>query len=248
MATVGVKKQYTKFQVLSTIIPAKVQNEVKPLLVLKASEFPNHDAYKQLKSEILRIFGPRPEERIERALGRVLTGKPSTLARSLVNDLCKNNLNCKCCPDIILTLWKRQLPASVRNGIAKDKFNKDTFKEICEAADSYFASSTSGASVAAIKANLDETQPGIEYPVQEVAAIRGGRGGRGQRGGRGRGGRGRGRGAAATTQRSGTKHPDLPPGDWTGCNMHFKWGRGSYFCTEPTTCPWKNIVAPKPEK
>ena len=54
---------------------------------MRATDFPNKDAYKQLKNQILKIFGPRPEKAVERALGRVLTSQPSELARELVDDL-----------------------------------------------------------------------------------------------------------------------------------------------------------------
>ena len=45
MAAVGVKKNWTKFQILSTIIPKKVIDEVKPLLQMNEAEFPDRDAY-----------------------------------------------------------------------------------------------------------------------------------------------------------------------------------------------------------
>ena len=168
MSAVGVKKNYTKFQVLSTIIPKKVIDQCKPLLRKKASDFPNKDSYKQLKKTIIRIFGPRPEARMERALSRTLTGRPSDLARVLVNDVCLDDLQCRCCPDIILALWKRHLPGQVRAGIAHCSFNKDTFDSVVQLADDIFASNAPPASVAAI--GLDETQPAISYPVPEVAA------------------------------------------------------------------------------
>ena len=93
MAMHGVKKQYTKFQILSEILPSKVQEEVMPLIIKTETDFVNNDAYKQLKDEVYRIFGPRPQAATERALNRVLTGKPSTLARQLVNDLCERQLD-----------------------------------------------------------------------------------------------------------------------------------------------------------
>ena len=256
MAAVGVKKNFTKFQVLSTIIPKEVIDEVKPLLRMNETEFPNKDAYKQLKTEILRIFGPEPEDAVERALGRVLVGKPSQLARAVMNDItAKKQLQCENCAAVIQTLWKRQLPENVRAGIAHCSFNQESFKETLDLADKIFATNRP-ASVAAV--SMNETQPAIPYPVPEVAAIRGGRG-RGRRGGRGRG-----RGSSSGTQQSnnpsgagqesgasrhkGPKHPDLPAGTWTGCQMHHKWGKGAFFCSEPSTCPWKNVFSPKPSK
>ena len=284
MSAVGVKKQYTKFQVLSTVIPKTVEDEVQSLLTCQEAEFENNDAYKLLKSEILRIFGPRPEEAIERALSRVLVGKPSQLARALVTDLskCKPPLSCQCCPDIIMAIWKRQLPGNVRAGIASTPFTKDTFDTVVKLADDIFSankppsSSVAAYSVAAIgsgsgsqqgrsnqapSVNLDETQPGLSYPVQEVNAIRGrggfrgGRGWRGNRGGRGGGGRGgqsqqqsSGASAPSSSRHKGPKHPDLPAGEWQGCSMHYKFGKQSYFCAEPATCPWKNVFIQRPNK
>ena len=273
MGAAGVRKNFTKFQVLSTIIPRKVQDQVKPLLSMQATEFPNKDAYKQLKHEILRIFGPRPEKAVERALGRVLTSQPSELARELVNDLsqCKPKLNCQCCPAIITALWKRHLPPQVRAGIANKVLTKDNFNEVVSLADDIFSSNAPAQAiaaygVAAVQApvsspNLDETQPAIPYPQAEVAAVRGnGRGGRGGRWNRGnRGNRGGNRGGAAPSASSGapasggqrhrgTKHPDLPAGEWYGCKMHYKHGKNAFFCSEPATCPWKNVFKAKPQQ
>ena len=275
MSAVGVKKQYTKFQVLSTVLPKQVEDEMKSLLVMTEAEFPQKNAYKQLKTEILRIFGPKPEDSVERALNRVLTGKPSSLAIQLVNDLCKqpNKLECPCCPAIVTTLWKRQLGSNVRAGIASRKLTKATFNEITQEADDIHGEGRQSAAVAAVRAEvqgaaaagsdssvLDTTQPGLQYPVPEVSAVRTGgqgRGGRGQRGGRGRGGRGGrggqnggngGQGQGSQPRHKGSKHPDLPPGEWTGCSNHFKFGRSSYFCSEPATCPWKNVFITRPSK
>ena len=268
MAANGVKKQFTKFQVLSTIIPAHVIEEVKSLLIMSEADFTDDDSYLQLKNEILSIFGPRQEDGMERALSRVLTGKPSTLARQLVHDIAKGKLECDNCTATIAALWKRQLSSSVKAGIAHLKLSKANFKEVVQLADDIYSSNShsSAASVASVTtpsapptssrsgANaLNETQPALPYPIPEVNAVRNTRGGRG-RGNRGRGSRGRGSGGtqassgSAGTSRQGPKHPDLPPGEWSGCNMHRKFGRGAYFCAEPGTCPWRNVFATKPPK
>ena len=126
MKAAGVKKQYTKFQVLSGMLPVEVVNEVKHYLRMMEDEFVNNDSYKLLKTEILRIFGPKPEAAVERALGRVLTGLPSSLARALVDDICRCNpqLSTCCCPAIVSTLWRWQLSSQVKAGIAHCTFNK----------------------------------------------------------------------------------------------------------------------------
>ena len=193
-------------------------------------------------------------------MGRVLVGKPSSLARALVNDLCQKELEgCTCCPAIVLALWRRHLPGPVRAAISHMEFNSNTFDAVCKLADDVFQSNQPTPSIAAV--SLDETQPAIPYATPEVAAIRGaGRGGRGGRGARGRGRGNRGgnsgnSGNSANTagnnsapRHKGTKHPDLPPGDWKGCGLHFKFGRGAHFCAEPATCPWKDIFSPRPPK
>ena len=266
MASSGVKKQFTKFQVVSGVLPKRILDQVKSMVRRNEAEFPNKDAYKLLKKEILKIFGPKPEAAIERGLSRVLTSTPSELARQLVNDLCKHELTCDCCPAFISTLWKRQLPGNVRAGIAHITFSKDTFDAIVTLADDIFLSTKASGSVAAIQTSaasvpLDETLPAIPYATQEVNAVSRGRGGRGGRGRGGRNNRGNGRGGqngggqnnqqsggasgGQNPKHKGTKHPDLPAGDWQGCSMHFRWGRSAFFCSEPGTCPWKNVFKQK---
>ena len=261
IAAAGAKKQYTKFQIVCTILPKHIEDEVKSLLEMQESEFTENNSYKQLKSEIMRIFGPKPSAAIDRALTRVMTGKPSVLARALVGDVNKK-LNCDSCLAVVLSLWKRQLPSAVRAGIAHMDFTKENFNAITQLADDIFESQPNSASVASIRTevvnsapqSLDVTQPGLAYPVPEVNAISRGRGGRNR--GRGRGGRNRGQsnqagqpgGSTPSSRHKGSKHPDLPAGEWLGCSMHFKHGRGAYFCSEPSTCPWKNVFTAKPAK
>ena len=214
----GVKKQYTKFQILADIIPKRVQDQVRPLLRKKETDLGNN-AYKRLKTEILRIFSPREEADFERAMARVLIDTPSALARDLVNDLCQHELTGCCCHKFIVGLWKRQLPLAVRQATAHIKFNAENFNQICELADKVYAqgrpsgATAAGApSIAAVQ--LPHYNP-QQIPVREVmnqafsehfpthpdpsatpevaALARGGRGG--QRGHfRGRGYRGQGRG------------------------------------------------------
>ena len=148
-------------------------------------------------------------------------------------------------------------------------FTKENFNAVTQLADDIFESQPS-LSVSAVRsdgavaamavpppASLDSTLPAIPYPVQEVNAVRSGRGGRGRRGGRGgrgnRGGSNQSQGGQTSQTSSGgrhkgPKHPDLPAGEWLGCNMHFKHGRSAFFCSEPATCPWKNIYIQKPQK
>ena len=217
MTTSGVKKQYTKFQVLGSIIPKKIQDQVKSLLRKDEAAYTNNNAYKLLKQKILTIFGQSCEASFDRALQRTLTGTPSELARTLVNDICGKELDGCCCIHAVASLWKRALPLAVKQSISHMEFTKDTFDAVVATADKVWQSSRpSGITVAALTQSVAALTPAAESiqetmnqafvadpgdPVQVaaqsiVAAVqkfsrgRGQSGGRGNRGGRGRGNRG----------------------------------------------------------
>ena len=141
MKSSGVKKQFTKMEVLTTILPKKVIDEVKPILLKDEDQFPENDSYKQLKKEIIRIFGPGEGAAFERAFGRVLSGKPSQLARAIVNDMCPHQLTGCCCAKWVQGLWLRQLPVSTRQAIASIPFTAENFADICKKADENYAQS-----------------------------------------------------------------------------------------------------------
>ena len=61
LRTNGVKKSYTKFLVLTSILPSKVRDQVKPLLRKQESDYEGQMPYKVLKDKILQIFRP-PQE------------------------------------------------------------------------------------------------------------------------------------------------------------------------------------------
>ena len=208
----GVKKQFTKLQALSTILPEEVIEEIKNILIKKESQFENRNAYLLAKTKILQIFRQSEDAAFERAMGRVLSGKPSQLARALINDLCDHELQGCCCYRFIAGLWRRALPSAVKQGIADEPFSADNLDRICKKADKIFESTPRPSqSIAAVKTstNLDEGfhpgWPSESHTEAHVAAYgfsrgRGQRGGgRGQNSGRGsgsgRGGRGNGRGS-----------------------------------------------------
>ena len=264
MQFAGIKKQWSKRQILIQLIPPEFHSDFKHYLVQQETEA-GATAYFDLKTAMVKQFGPKRADGFDRAVSRVMTGTPSQLGRLIINDICpavKPLEGCHC-SDTVLGIWRRSLPSEVRNQIADMDFNGTTYAMVFDKADNVWSSNASS-KVSAISApslqvaavstgppvqSLDETLPALGYPVPEVAAMS--RGGRGRgRGGRGRGGRGR---ATTTPQNNtprhrGPKHPDLPQGEWRGCQMHHRWGRGAFFCSEPATCPWKNIFAAKPAK
>ena len=218
MLAAGVKKQFTKLQALTTVLPKKVVDEIKPILRLGEAEFTENDAYHQAKTEILRIFGQTDDAAFERAMGRVLSENPSQLARGLVNDLCDNKkMNGCCCKNFIGGLWRKQLPNSVKQQISDVPFDGANFIAICKKADQVYNStrpSQTPATVAAVSAPVTRPTATLEGPAfneafhpdmpwpgsPEVAAYTRGRGrGRG-RGSGGRGNRGQGQGRGGYNQ------------------------------------------------
>ena len=293
MKAAGVKSNFTKLQVLSTIIPAKVMTELKSLLSKQESEFTNKDGYLQAKTKILQIFGPPEGAEVERALGRVLSGKPSQLWNALTEDLCEKELKNCCCLKIVAALWRKAIPTSVRQAVAHYDLRLNTVKDILQVADDVYESNktpAASASVAAIAANVaamslaasekgaskDNPEeppevlnqafhpfmPSTLSPDQtaqiaqaaQIAAIyqtynrgrggfRGGRGNRGGRGGRGGGNGGQQKYSATNPRWKTPRHPDSPP--YGACKRHWQFGKSSFVCLEPQTCPWKQHIQPK---
>ena len=261
MKSAGVKKNFTKLEVLTTILPHKVIEQVKPILRKQETDFPQKDAYLQCKKTIIRIFGPSKASHFQRAMSRVLTDKPSTLAREIINDMCEHELTGCCCHKWVFGVWHKALPSAVKQAVAHHEFNKDTMEQVLKLADNVYESTRpSQQPVAAIESQaLDEgfhqnwsSYAGDVAGQADVAALR--RGGFRGRGGRGRGGAPNNRGAAAaqgsrpfytkenprwTTPR----HPDLPP--FHACKKHWQWGKSCHKCDEPQKCPWKKFVSPK---
>ena len=69
MKKAGVKSNFTKLQVLSTVLPKRVSDEIKSILRKQESEFTRKDAYLQAKAEIIKTFGPSEGANCERAPG-----------------------------------------------------------------------------------------------------------------------------------------------------------------------------------
>ena len=243
MATV--KSQWLKKTVLQRNLPTKQKEDVKALLVLEKEEAGN-DIYKRIKSELLRIYSPKPSDSYRKALTRQMVGLPSQLGHQIVDDICKKaaKLTGCCCAAAAQALWSIQLPVHVRQHISNMEFTAQTYKEVFQAADQCYMSSKQ-VSIAAVAAPLDETLPAFDQqnqPVQVAAVQRGrGRGGRGNRGNRGSGRGGRNQGQATTSRPK--RHPSNP--SELCCDRHYQFADQAWYCTKPLTCPMVNKVAEK---
>ena len=248
MASVG--KQWLKKTVLQRNLPVKQKEDVKALLTLQKAEAGNN-IYFRIKTELIRIYAPKPQDAYRKALGRTMTGLPSQLGYQVINDICKKptKLDGCCCAGAALAIWSMKLPVGVLAHISNMPFTLATYKEVFEAADKVHQSSNQ-LQVAAI--SLDETQSAFDPQNQpQVAAFtnngqkpnRGGQANRGGNRGRGRGQRGQrgGRGAAQASR--GPRHSSNPPESC--CERHYRHGPESWYCVAPLTCPWVNKCAPR---
>ena len=272
MKSAGVKSNFTKLQVLSTILPPKAINAIKNILKKQESDFTNKDAYLQAKTKLLRVFGACENADFERAMARVMTDKPSQLAEDLINDLCDRELKNCCCIKVVGGLWRRAMPSSVKQAVAHYDFTRTNLANIMQVADDVYQSTRPAtASVAAMAALPSAPNPHNDLSTQEVlnqafampdgpeaasaqiaslaaqvAALQKkfNKGGRGQ---------GRGGGQTGSTPKyskenprhTSPRHPDLPP--FGACKRHWQFGKSSFVCLEPQTCPWKKFIAPKPQ-
>ena len=87
MMFAGIKKQWSKRQVLVQLIPPDIHSDFIPFLQMQETEAGNQ-AYYDFKSAIIKQFGPKQADNFDKAISRVLTGKPSELGRRILNDIC----------------------------------------------------------------------------------------------------------------------------------------------------------------
>ena len=267
----GINKQWSKKDAMVTVLPDDIIEECKPILRLSEEDQGAH-IYKDLKDEILNLFGPRDEDAFKKAIALRLTGKPSGLGKKLIHTLCpgpKPFTTCHCAR-IVFGFWEAQLTAPIRSRLAGKKFTAQTYESMFKLADEAWlangGASTTPTVVAAVTSPTEET-PSTEAVSALSSRGRGqfrgqsrGRGGGQNRGNRGgfRGGRGTGRGGNNSNQnqnqgqnnQQGQKPhqkgpraaPDVPD---NACSQHWKAGRNATYCTDPLNCDWVRIIAPR---
>ena len=248
----GVKSQITKKEALIKQLTQEAIDECKNLIALEEDEA-GDTPYFDLKTELLSLFGPRPEDSYAKAASRVLVGKPSALAKQIINDVCEcpKPLQSKCCAKICYGMWIKNLPTYLRAHISGMPFNINTYKDVMTKADECWLSHKQETpTVAAIKAeNAAALADSNDLENPAVAAIKAARGGanargRGQRGGRGgQGGRGArgGRGGRGGRQ-LGPRHPQAVEGS---CYVHHQYGPEAWSCADRHNCPMRDIFIPR---
>ena len=171
LTMIEVKSQFTKRLAIQRFLPIEIRQEVKSLLKLSKADA-GTDIYKRIKTELLDLFGPKPEDAYLRAKNRVMTGAPSQLGKALMDDLCDKakKLDGCCCKKVVWGMYRDALPVVVRNHIAEQQFNKDTWKKIFTTSDQVYASNqASEPRGAAAVASIDTSRPPPASNQPEVA-------------------------------------------------------------------------------
>ena len=84
MKKFGINQQWSKKDAIVPLLPDAVVEECMPILRLSETEAGPH-IYKDLKEEILQLYGPRDEDIFEKAIALRLTSTPSALGKKLVH-------------------------------------------------------------------------------------------------------------------------------------------------------------------
>ena len=140
MKKFGINRQWDKKNALATMLPADITEEVKPILRLTQDEA-GDTIYKDLKTEIISLFGPREEDAFKKAMAlRIGTGRPSAFGKKLIHAICpgaKPFENCHCAR-MVFGFWEAQLSPPIKSALAGQSFNKDTYSAIFKLADQVF--------------------------------------------------------------------------------------------------------------
>ena len=268
MRTFGINRQWSKKDAVIPLLPESVVEECKPILRLTEDEA-GDTIYKDLKEEILTLYGPRDEDVFKKALALRLTTTPSALGKKLIHLICPGSkpfVGCHCAK-MVYGFWDAQLTPQIRSALAEKKFTEHTYKDIFKHADKVFLANGGSVhpnTVVAATSVSDDSNPA----APQVAAVRGGgrgtfrgqsnRGqnrGRGNRGNRGGGGRGaynnnsnQNQDTSSTTsgqkphQKGPKASPDVPS---DACSRHWKDGKAATYCSDPLNCSWVKFIAPR---
>merc|ERR1712029_530598 len=96
--------------------------------------------YKQVKDELIRLYGMQEEDRYELASGLLLTTTPSQLCRKLIDIICPDHPtleNC-CSAPMVAGMWKAQLPKAVRSAVAGKSLKGGNLETVLQLADAVF--------------------------------------------------------------------------------------------------------------
>ena len=230
LESAGVLSQWRKRIVLVRQLPQDIQQELRDLLCKPRATILT-TAYIDLKTRLIQMYGRKPGHGFREARKMVLVGKPSQLAKKLINTLCPSHPtleNC-CSAGTVSELWRDQLPPEVRNAVANHSLEGGKLEDTLTLADSVFDSSMGNVKkVAAVAIDDPPTE-------EEIAAIRKARQAKAKPSAK----------PKTNPNANARRHPDNPPEG--SCWAHWKFGKSAISCKAPKSCPWKDHVKKKDE-
>ena len=241
LTLIGVKKQWTKKIALTRFLPMEIQVEVKSLLKLQQTAA-GVDIYFKIKRQLLKLYGPKPEDAYTRAKNRVLTGKPSQLGKLLLEDICTGDtkLDGCHCANTVWGMFREKIPIIIRNHIADMPFNKDTYESVFDKADQVWDSNKGSEP-------LTQNQVSAIESTSEVAAVQKSQNNKNK--GQNRQNRQNGQSNKNQNQNQGGSQKNKnenqpeknPVNEESLCRIHAKWKKDAHFCAAPWACKMKNI-------
>ena len=106
-----IKAQWTKLQVLTTVLPASLLGHIEAFAALPQASA-GATCYHDAKLRLIDIYGEKPHELYEKATKLVLATTPSELAGRITDLICDHKqtpLEGCCCAKIVMGIWLRQL-------------------------------------------------------------------------------------------------------------------------------------------
>lgn len=253
MRFAGIQSQWTKLQVVITLIPQSVAEEIKHLLRVSSQANASETCYKDVKKEIIELFGRQEEDTFELASQLVLTTTPSALMKKIIDICCPTHPKLQgCCSAALITgIWKAKLPQIVRSAIAGQTTKNGNFDNLIKLADAVHKASqpksTPTVAAATAAAQGPDTIPHIPTGAEIAAMQRARANAQNSKKPKGyQGGQNRNQGATggATAQPRKKRSPDNPPDD--ACARHWQFGKSAWNCLQPRKCPWRHFITPPP--
>ena len=245
MQFAGLKRQWSKRQVLVQLIPAELHTDFRYYLELQENEA-GDSAYLEFKKAICKQFGLKRAENFDKAISRVMTGTPSQLGRQVMADICPSRQplrNCHCA-DIVLGIWRRSLPQVVRNAIADMDFDADTWRQAFDRADNVWQSNAASTSVVATLERTAAANPSSEVAAVSAKNKKNKKNKNQNSGNSGGGSNSNANSNGGSKPNRGPRHPDNPPQG--SCGLHWKFGKGAWTCADRHNCPWRDYESPRP--
>ena len=143
-----IRAQWTKLQVLTTVLPANLLGHIESFAALPQASA-GATCYYQAKIRLINMYSEKPQESYDKAARLVLATTPSELARQITDLICDNKQNppenC-CCAKTVMGIWLRQLSNPVRQAIANMELGGGQMEETLKVADAVHRSvATNGA-------------------------------------------------------------------------------------------------------